>query len=123
MSTKGCRTMCAGNQQKTSFCPANGCSKSWSGNPRTVNQMKKLHIKVCPFISSDIERQEYLKNKSLTQNSSGIIRTEYVKPAHNTLLLDPKESTRKDIIDAFLFNKKLEGINIHERFQKLKNGK
>jgi len=59
--------MCSGNPIKTSFCPALGCSRSWTGNPRTVNQLKTMHIKVCLFIVDAAERESYLKNKSLTQ--------------------------------------------------------
>jgi hypothetical protein len=85
--------------------------------------MKELHIKVCPFISSDIERQEYLKNKSLKQITSGITRTEFVKPTSKTLLLDPKENIREDIISAFLFNKTLENINIDKKISELGGGR
>lgn len=115
MSTKGCRTMCAGNQIKTAFCPAIGCSRSWCGDPRTVNQSKKLHIKVCPFIVDSTEREAYLKNKSLTQNTSGIGRTEYINPSNKTLCLDPKESVRKEITGAYAFLRILEKDEINQK--------
>ncbi len=115
MSTRGCRSMCAGDQTKTTFCPALGCSRSWTGNPRTVNQTKKMHIKVCPFINDDTERETYLKNKSLTQITSGIGRAEYVKPSEKTLCLDPKESVRKEISDAYAFLRILEKHDIKQK--------
>jgi len=107
--------MCAGDQIKTTFCPALGCSRSWTGNPRTVNQLKKMHIKMCPFIVDATEREAYLKNKSLTQISSGISRAEYVKPTDKTLCLDPKESVRKEISDAYAFLKILENHDIIQK--------
>ena len=115
MSKKGCRTMCAGDQKKTTFCPALGCSRSWTGNPRTVNQLKTMHIKVCPFIVDAAEREAYLKNKSLTQITSGIGRAEYVKPSEKTLCLDPKESVRQEIMDAHAFLKLLENHDIKQK--------
>ncbi len=115
MSTRGCRTMCAGNQIKTSFCPAIGCSKSWCGDPRTVNQSKKLHIKVCPFILDSTERESYLKNKSLTQNTSGIGRTDFVRPTNKTLCLDPKESIKNENTDAYAFLRVLEKDEIKQK--------
>ena len=115
MSIKGCRRMCAGDQIKTTSCPAHGCSRSWSGNPRTVNQSKKLHIKVCPFIIDDTERETYLKNKSLTQITSGIARTEYVKPSDKTLCLDPKKSVTKEIADAYAFLRIMEKHDIAQK--------
>jgi len=115
MSTKGCRAMCAGNQIKTSFCPAIGCSKSWSGNPRNVNQLKKMHLKVCDFIVDAAEREAYLKNKSLTQITSGIGRAEYVKPSEKTLCLDPKDDVMKGNSDAYAFSKLLEKDEIKQK--------
>jgi hypothetical protein len=115
MSTKGCRTLCSGNTIKTSFCPALGCSRSWTGNSRTINQSKTTHIKVCPFIVDDTERKAYLKNKCLRQNSSGIGRAEYVKPSEKTLCLDPKESVRKEIMDAYAFLRILEKDEIKQK--------
>ena len=120
MSIKGCRRMCAGDQIKTTSCPAHGCSRSWSGNPRTVNQSKKLHIKVCPFIIDDTERETYLKNKSLTQITSGMARTEYVKPSDKTLCLDPKESVTKEIADAYAFLRTMEKHDIAQKRSILK---
>ena len=115
MSTKGCRTMCAGNPIKTTFCPALGCSRSWCGDPRTVNQSKKLHIKVCPFIVDTTERESYLKNKSLTQITSNISRTEFVKPSNKTLCLDPKENIKNEISDAYAFLRILEKEDIKQK--------
>ena len=115
MSTIGCRAMCSGNPIKTSFCPANGCSRSWTGNSRTVNQLKKMHITLCPFIVDAAEREAYLKNKSLTQITSGIGRAEYVKPSEKTLCLDPKESVRQEIMDAYAFLKLLENHDIKQK--------
>ena len=115
MSTKGCRTKCAGNQIKTSFCPAIGCSRSWTGNPRTVNQSKKLHIKICPFIVDTAEREAYLKNKSFTQITSGISRAEYVKPSEKTVCLNPIESVRQEIMDTYAFLRILEKDEIKQK--------
>ena len=115
MSKKGCRTMCAGNQIKTTFCPALGCSRSWTGNPRTVNQLKSMHITMCPFIVDTTERESYLKNKSLTQITSGIGRAEYVKPSEKTLCLDPKESVRQEIMDTYAFLRILEKYEIKQK--------
>ena len=115
MSTKGCHIMCAGNPIKTTFCPALGCDRSWCGDPRTVNQSKKLHIKVCPFIVDAAEREVYLKNKSLTQITSGIGRAEYVKPSEKTLCLDPKDDVMKGNSDAYAFLKLLENHDIKQK--------
>jgi len=115
MSTKGCRTMCAGNPIKTTFCPALGCSKSWCGDPRTVNQLKKMHIKVCPFILDTTEREAYLKNKSLTQITSNISRTEFVKPGNKTLCLDAKEEIIKENSEAYAFSQLLEKDEIKQK--------
>ena len=119
MNTRGCRQMCAGNQQKTSFCPSMACSKSWSGDPRKVNQLKKMHIKLYPFIDN-IERQTYLQNKSLKQISSGISRTEYVD-ANNKTILDPKKSVTTDITNAYDFLRIMEKIDISEKRKNSKN--
>ena len=120
MSKKGCRHMCAGDQIKTTFCPALGCSRSWTGNPRTVNQLKTMHIKLCPFIVDATEREAYLKNKSLTQITSGIGRKEYVKASDKTLCLDPKESVRKEITDAYAFLRILENHDIKQKRSDIK---
>ena len=115
MSKKGCRTMCAGDQIKTTFCPALGCSRSWCGNPRTVNQSKKLHIKVCPFIVDTTERESYLKNKSLTQITSNISRTEFVKPSNKTLCLDAKKEVIKENSEAYAFLRILQKDDIEKK--------
>ena len=115
MSPIGCRAMCSGNPIKTSFCPANGCSRSWTGNPRNVNKLKKMHITMCPFIVDTTERESYLKNKSLTQITSGIGRAEYVKPSEKTLCLDPKKSVRQEIMDAYAFLRILEKDEIKQK--------
>lgn len=115
MSRRGCRAMCAGDQIKTTFCPAIGCSWSRSGNPRTVNQLKTMHLKVCPFIVDATERDAYLKNKSLKQITSGISRNEYVKASEKKLCLDPKENVMKEHSDAYVFSKLLEKEEIKQK--------
>ena len=56
-----------------------------------------------------------MKNKSLTQITSGIGRTEYVKPSEKTLCLDPKESVRKEITEAYAFLRLLETHDIEKK--------
>lgn len=56
---------CSGSITKTSFCEADGCEKSWTGDPRTVNKRKEIHLKVCTFIYNDRLLDELLNRSSL----------------------------------------------------------
>jgi hypothetical protein len=116
MSRKcGASYMSSGSQIKTSYCPADSCDKSWTGNPRTVNKMKELHLKVCPLITCEIERIEHLKCRNLNKITSGAGRSDYVKASEKITCLDQKDGTKEDLFRAFLFNSELKNININEK--------
>jgi len=111
----GVKLMCAGNQIKTSHCPASGCDKSWTGDPRTVNKKKEMHIKVCSCIRSTMEREEHLKCSNLRKISAGVERTCFVKPVNGASVMDQEKSAKQDIMNAFLFNTELKELTLRER--------
>lgn len=111
----GVKLMCAGNQIKTSYCPASGCEKSWNGDPRTVNKKKQMHIKVCSYVRSEIEREEHLKCSNLRKITAGVERTCFVKPINGAYVMDQKEEAKQDIFNAFLFNTDLKKLTLRER--------
>ena len=50
------KAMRSGSIQKTSFCPNNECDWKKTGDSRTVNSLKELHIKYCPFIKNELRK-------------------------------------------------------------------
>lgn len=111
----GVKLMCAGNQIKTSHCPAYGCDKSWTGDPRTVNKKKEMHIKVCSCVRSEMEREEHLKCSNLRKITANVERTCFVKPVNGASVMDQEKGAKQDIFNAFLFNTELKELTLRER--------
>lgn len=107
------KAVCSGAINKTAKCPGNGCERVWTGEPKTVNKLKSMHIKVCQFIPNEYRTE--LQNMKCLKTLKPDTGTAHIR---DTLVMKDDESgfvQTEEIFKYFQNEYVMETSEIHKR--------